>query len=296
MGRLRDLQTGEEHPLRAVHAVGRAETADLRLPEAQVSSCHAMIRYERGGWTLRDLGATNGTRVDGRAAPTGVSLPLATGARLAFGGLPPRFELASEAPPAPFAQATDGAWVEGTEAELAVPELPPIRFDSDLGWHLRAPDGPEPVFDGQLVDAAGRTWRLSLPSMAPTTTARRLRLRTCDLIFEVSGDEEFARLILSHEGGVIELAPRAFHYHLLVLARLRRDDHDAARDDQRGWTEVEDVCKRLACTRNQLHVYLYRARRQLEEAGFIDAADIVERRGTTGPIRFGVEQFEERRV
>lgn len=46
--------------------IGREAPADVVVPVHAVSRRHAEISYERGGFTLRDLGSTNGTLVDGR--------------------------------------------------------------------------------------------------------------------------------------------------------------------------------------------------------------------------------------
>ncbi len=46
--------------------IGRCETSDLRIDSVQVSREHAQL-YQRGNiWTLRDLGSTNGTQVNGK--------------------------------------------------------------------------------------------------------------------------------------------------------------------------------------------------------------------------------------
>jgi FHA domain/DUF1707 SHOCT-like domain len=46
-------------------SIGRADYCDLILDEATVSRQHAMLRRTPEGWELRDLGSTNGTRVNG---------------------------------------------------------------------------------------------------------------------------------------------------------------------------------------------------------------------------------------
>jgi len=45
--------------------IGRVPGSDLRLTDGSVSRRHAELRYEADGWTLHDLGSTNGTHVNG---------------------------------------------------------------------------------------------------------------------------------------------------------------------------------------------------------------------------------------
>ncbi|HEY2881046.1 MAG TPA: FHA domain-containing protein, partial [Pirellulales bacterium] len=69
--RLEFLQNGSTdlHRVTIEHSpfkIGRCETSDLRIDSAQVSREHAQI-FQRGNvWTIRDLGSTNGTQVNGK--------------------------------------------------------------------------------------------------------------------------------------------------------------------------------------------------------------------------------------
>jgi transcriptional regulator with PAS, ATPase and Fis domain len=45
--------------------LGRDESQDIHIPVNAVSRSHASLTWERGAWTLEDLGSTNGTLVDG---------------------------------------------------------------------------------------------------------------------------------------------------------------------------------------------------------------------------------------
>ena len=66
--------------------IGRDPTADVHLDDRRVSWRHAAIAVEDGSYLLRDLGSTNGTRVDG--APVGdAGRRLAAGNEIKFGGL-----------------------------------------------------------------------------------------------------------------------------------------------------------------------------------------------------------------
>jgi hypothetical protein len=48
-----------------VITIGRATDATVRVSDTSVSRRHAEIRPTGGGWTIVDLGSTNGTRVNG---------------------------------------------------------------------------------------------------------------------------------------------------------------------------------------------------------------------------------------
>ncbi len=63
------IESNERHRVTIDHSpfkIGRCETSDLRIDSAQVSREHAEI-YQRGSiWAIRDLGSTNGTRLNGK--------------------------------------------------------------------------------------------------------------------------------------------------------------------------------------------------------------------------------------
>jgi Protein of unknown function (DUF3662)/Inner membrane component of T3SS, cytoplasmic domain len=74
---------GEHHELTG-HAVvlGRSKDCDIRLADPNVSRRHAEIRPNGEGWTIVDLGSTNGIEVDGRRVR---ELALTDGARFTLG-------------------------------------------------------------------------------------------------------------------------------------------------------------------------------------------------------------------
>lgn len=71
--------------------VGRSRDCDVVLDDAGVSRHHAELRPGPEGWTVRDLGSTNGVRVNG--APVRGAQPLRTGDRVELGSTEVVFEV-----------------------------------------------------------------------------------------------------------------------------------------------------------------------------------------------------------
>jgi pSer/pThr/pTyr-binding forkhead associated (FHA) protein len=46
--------------------IGRSREADIVIDDANVSRKHAEVRPSGGSWIVRDLGSTNGVKVNGR--------------------------------------------------------------------------------------------------------------------------------------------------------------------------------------------------------------------------------------
>jgi hypothetical protein len=92
-GRAVILAEGKRMPVGPGGAViGRSRECDIVLQDSNVSRRHAEIRPAGGdGWTITDLGSTNGVRVNGRAIrdPT----PLQPGDDIAVGTVDVRFEV-----------------------------------------------------------------------------------------------------------------------------------------------------------------------------------------------------------
>ena len=66
-------------------SVGRSTLADLRLESPRCSSEHAAITWSKGRWNVRDLGSSNGTKINGRTLFPGDRVQLSTGSRVQFG-------------------------------------------------------------------------------------------------------------------------------------------------------------------------------------------------------------------
>ncbi len=91
-GRAFVLAEGKRLPVPSAGAViGRSRDCDVVIEDSNVSRRHAEIRPAGTGWTVTDLGSTNGVRVNGRAASGAV--PLAPGDKLELGTVAMGFEI-----------------------------------------------------------------------------------------------------------------------------------------------------------------------------------------------------------
>ena len=68
---------------RTVFSIGRDEGCDMFVPDMTVSRIHARLTRGAMGWTLADLGSTNGTRVNGWRVREPVAIK--NGDRVRFG-------------------------------------------------------------------------------------------------------------------------------------------------------------------------------------------------------------------
>jgi diguanylate cyclase (GGDEF)-like protein len=125
---------GQEVGLRVVVdrslMIGRDPAADLPLSDALVSWHHALIEDRGDGWALKDLGSTNGIRVNDQP---GAEFVLTQGDRIQFGTTVVRFELQDH---------VDQDYNEFVERMLNVDDLSGLlvrrAFDRELGLLIEA--------------------------------------------------------------------------------------------------------------------------------------------------------------
>jgi hypothetical protein len=72
--------------------IGRSRECDIVIDDANVSRRHAEVRPGSHGWTIADLGSTNGVRVNGRAVGADPQ-PLDDGDQVEFGTAQVTFEI-----------------------------------------------------------------------------------------------------------------------------------------------------------------------------------------------------------
>lgn len=302
MGFLRRAVDGALHPLRARHLVGRSPSSDLVLSRREVSGDHAAIRWTGRAWEIRDLGSRNGTWLNDEKLAPGEQRELAPGMNLAFGSRAEVYRVEDAGPPATCATAVAGGAVRSAvDGLLALPDdespTASIFAAADGRWVLEQDGAVEFVQDRQIVEVDGRAYLIFLAAPVELTlepSPVKADISAVRLRFSVSRDEEHVSLRVRTDAGEISLGSRSFHYLLLTLARQRIQDQ-ALPDvpaSAHGWVYQDELLKRLGIDANKFGVDIFRARRQLLEAGIDGAASIVERRALSRQLRIGVADLE----
>lgn len=263
------------------------------LRDKHVSGEHAALIWSGVRWEVRDLGSRNGTFVNGARLDAGAAVGLKQGSEVCFGHADSAFVIDDVSAPSVVAIAVDdGELRAAADGMLALPsdDLPEVVVFADGrgGWCIDDGDGSALVSDGRVVKAAGRSWRLRVPEIAPGTAAvdDGPTLDTVSLVFAVSRDEEHVQISVRHRGTETVLESREHAYVLVTLARERLEDADEPLAEQ-GWVDRDRLLKMVMLDGNALNVAIYRARRQLAAAGVDGAAGIVEVR--RGQRRIGLE-------
>ncbi len=299
---IEEIETGKRLTLAARCLVGRAEHCSLTTKHPLTSAEHAVLEWRHERWTLRDLGSSNGTQLNGSLVPSGKRTPLTRGAIIEFGSKSASFRMVDLASPAARAVLTEGG--EGTVIEecglLALPsaEAPEacIYRDDEGSWWVEY-DGPaRHGVDQELLVVPSGSWRLQLPAAAGITalpTTRHLDeqptlLDEAKLVFTVSRDEEHVQLhVVDHERDY-DLGTRAHHYMLLTLARARLQDAEDEEDDsEQGWQYADELARAIGTDLTQLNLHVFRARQQLAKAGVLNAGKVIERRAGSRQLRLG---------
>lgn len=65
--------------------VGRSPSADVSIPDSQVSSKHAELSEQDGRWLITDVNSTNGTFIEGKKLPFNTAHPLSDTLPVRFG-------------------------------------------------------------------------------------------------------------------------------------------------------------------------------------------------------------------
>lgn len=305
VARLRQVSSDRISIVRAEHLVGRSVRCDLRIDAEHISAQHAAIRWNGGGWEIRDLGSLNGTHLNGELLEHGKTYPLNKGAMVHFGNETEAWSLLDDSPPGVMVVSVEtDATVLPDGDMLAVPssQAPEavLLRSAEGRWQREEPDGTL-IFvndQDQFTTRAGR-WLFCCPRViAPTSSVEeRATWRDATLDFEVSLDEEHVAVTLRVPNRQVSLGARACHYLMLTLARHRiADQSKGFIASACGWVYVEDLLRELQISTEQLNVDIFRIRQQFGTLGFENPGGVIERRPRTRQLRLGVTDLCVRRV
>jgi len=115
----------------AAWIIGRAQDCDLVVPEAPVSSHHCRLTHKADGFTLEDLGSTNGTYVNGVRIAPNEPVPVPHGARVTMGGqVPMPWPVASAGPAEASSSRTTAT--PGSPRQITIGRSPDSDVQIDL--------------------------------------------------------------------------------------------------------------------------------------------------------------------
>jgi len=120
-----------------------------------------------------------------------------------------------------------------------------------------------------------------------------LALAMSTLCFSISLNEDRCVWWVYGDGERVDLGTRSFNYTLLTLARARLEDanHPSLPPASHGWRNARILARGLHLDPTTLRVHLFRARRQLADAGIRGSAWLIERRVGAGQIRIGTDRL-----
>jgi hypothetical protein len=290
--------------------IGRGADCQLRLDESHVSTQHASIRWMGQGWQIRDLGSRNGTTLDGAVLSPRVAYALREGSVIGFGSPRQSWRLVDSSGPLPMVIAEPGEnerAIVSDDGLIAIPEpdnpLLTIYRSHGGQWLGERGNEVEPFENGRLFLLDGVSYRFANPEevtgtvgldpamplpVSPHSSAHVIR--QTPLEFLVSHDEEHVDLVIGAGERARQVRARAHFYLLLILARCRIEDtRNGLPDSACGWRYGDELCTRLRIPSEQLNVQIFRIRREFSSIGYVDAAEIIERRPSTRQLRIGID-------
>lgn len=276
--------------------VGRSTLADLRLESRRCSSEHAMVSFSKGRWNVRDLGSSNGTKVNGRALFPGDRVQISAGSRLQFGDDAEAWAMIDDAPPEPCAvQLGPQTYVWGAQQLLILPStsVPEASvFVRAREWHIDSGAEVRAFESGDILSIPSGHWRVLVPDVAGTQPARtaapEMELSELTLSFSVSPAR--ISVVVHHGPASVAIPSRASLRTLAALARARM--HAEGPEADRGWLSLHDLADLLRCSPDLVNLDVHRLRGLFQEAGVRNAAQLIER-DDAKRLRLGIARIEE---
>jgi hypothetical protein len=300
MALLRHLLSGRVSILEPEHLVGRSAMCSLQIAETYVSSHHAVLRWMGSLWEIKDLGSRNGTFVNAYPLRVGKPWGLDRGDVIAFGEPGQDWELTHDDAPRPMVIPLSGGPPHVLDSDVnALPSTDDPKATVFRGvdgrWRIERRTEPTmPLEDQSRFEIDGRAFRLSCPVFGyRTQTGLKLEARNTRLIVGAMHDGRRAGLRVENGGNIFDLGCRPHHDVVLTLARHRLSDTIRGMpDSSAGWAYEDDLATELGISAAQIHVDIFRVRREVASLGIPDPADVIERRPRSAQLRLGIGAFE----
>lgn len=297
MGVLLQPYTGRRFTLAARTLIGRSVACTLSLSNPRISGEHAAVFYADGGWGLRDLGSSNGTRLNGDPLTLGERRSLALGDELLFAD--EGWILHDDGPPVATGRGPGDIRVEAEDGLLAVPDAdkPEVLVYLSTGgdWVMERGDRLSRVKDGDRFEVGGVIWVLELPLLTEgggtANTLEYANPQHFDMIerlhIALSRDEETIELTVIFAASRIHIPHRSHHYLIVALGRQNLADAHLPPAEQ-GWMYLDELSRETDIGHERMYVEVYRARRHFREMGIEGSTPLFERRSHTRQIRLGI--------
>jgi hypothetical protein len=294
MATLKSSQGEFRAPCRCL--IGRSALADLRLESRRGSSEHASLGWYSGRWVLRDLGSSNGTKLNSKSLFPGDRTQVTRGSRLQFGDDGEVWTVVDCEEPEPCAvllgpQQT--VWGAQTLLVLPASDAPEasVFADADV-WRLDTGAEVRPIECGDVVMLPSGYWRVLVPEHAGSPHARTAgpELAIAEIALSFSVTAEKVSVTVQQGATTVSIPSRACLNTLVALCRLRlRSD---ASEPERGWVSAFDLADMLHSSPEKVNVDVHRLRKLFQDAGLRNAQRIVERDGAK-KLRVGVARLVE---
>ena len=304
MAILQNKYTGQKRLVARTTWIGRSSRNDFQLKHDNVSAHHASLKWIEGVWLLRDRNSRNGTWVDGKEVGN-EDVRISLGAELCFGDRAETWVFIDDLPTEAFASCGDEDRVLDRMSFVVFPDdenpLVTIYFRGE-SWVAESSDKLTELRDGDLVDVEGHLWSFHLPEPGVLTRSNKPDLTKSTLFLDckvkAKDDEDEGELdvhisIRDQNGTVHELGNRVHNRILAELAHMRLTHmrQGDKPETEQGWMTRAQLRDRLDLTKNALSVQIYRARKQIEDAKFINSWSLFET-AAAGHIRLGVVDLE----
>lgn len=295
MGQLRIEGTDTIIFLHLQHTIGRALNSTTVLSTADISSSHAIIRWDGGSWVLFDH-SRNGCMVNREFVSKGHSKKLSLGDTIQF-GKKDIGEVVNIDPPKSFIKShTDNQIIELKNIYVLPseenPQITLYRLDQGR-WICETETKTTELYNEDTITCNTESWEFIYNEPAEETIEYTSSNRKENYFeFSITPDEESVVLTFIENGNKIDLEERVHHYILLILARLRLEDHNKkeAPEDQ-GWIDIDKLLEMLNIDKNNFNIQIFRIRKQLDKVlpHLNLSTSLVERRAQK--IRLGYPNF-----